>query len=166
MGKTCRGSNRSAHMAVCKGGTLFTLGSTTWVENAREDLGLTQQLLAANDCMNTYCQRNISQKLRLSGHPIPAHPSLPPGRCHRAFDFMTMRSILTALRKDSHHALTERLLLPLDSQVSPGFSCTKAGLGDQVIRHLPGGYIESKQAHDLGPFPWQFLNGNESGQKD
>lgn len=35
-----------------------------------------------------------------------------------------------------------------------------------MIRHLPGGYIESKQARDLGPFPWQFLNGNESGQKD
>lgn len=41
MGKTCLGNDRSAHIAVCKGRTIFTLGSTTWVENASEDLGLT-----------------------------------------------------------------------------------------------------------------------------
>lgn len=51
--------------------------------------------------------------------------------------------------------MTESLLLhfpKLDNRASVGPACPSVGLGDESL----GDYIKSKQAHDLGPFPWQF----------
>lgn len=61
--------------------------------------------------------------------------------------------------------MTESLLLhfpKLDNRASVGPACPSVGLGDES----PGDYIKSKQAYDLGPFPWQFWDGNENGQEN